>query len=229
VSISIVVADDQALVRAGITMLLRAEQDLEVAAEASDGQEAVDLARSHQVDLVLMDIRMPGMDGVTATRLLTAEAEDPDRLTRVLVLTTFDDDGALYGALRAGASGYLLKDAAPRDLITAVRRVSAGDAWIDPSVAGKVIAALAALPGPSPTSPDALSHLTAREREVLTLMAHGCSNTDIKNRLGLSEATVKTHVSRVLMKTGAHDRSQAVALAYQTGLVTPAPNRRRRS
>jgi DNA-binding NarL/FixJ family response regulator len=227
VSVSIVVADDQPLVRAGIAMLLRGEEDFEVVAEASDGQEAVDLARLHRPDLVLMDLRMPSMDGVSATRLLTAEGSHPDQLIKVLILTTFDDDEAVYGALRAGASGFLLKHAAPRDLITAVRKVAAGEAWIDPAVAGKVIAALAAQPGSADVSSELLERLTPREREILTLMAHGLSNAEIRDRLVLSEATVKTHVARVLMKTGARDRTQAVVLAYQTGLVTPGRYRRR--
>jgi DNA-binding NarL/FixJ family response regulator len=224
--VSIVVAEDQRLVRAGIVMLLGAEDDLEVVGEAADGREAVDLARSRDADLVLMDVRMPGMDGVAATRLLTADHADPDKVVRVLMLTTFDDDDAVYGALRAGASGFLLKHAAPQDLITAVRRVVAGEAWIDPAVAGKVIAALARQPGPGVASPELLARLTPREREVLALMANGLSNREITERLVLSEATVKTHVARVLMKTGSRDRAQAVVLAYQTGLVTPPSVRR---
>jgi DNA-binding NarL/FixJ family response regulator len=227
VSISIVVAEDEPLVRAGIVMLLRAEGDFEVVAEASDGGEAVDLAHSCSADLVIMDVRMPGIDGVTATHLLTAEAPDPDKLTKVLILTTFNDDDVVYGALRAGASGFLLKHAAPKDLITAVRKVATGEAWIDPAIAGKVISALAEVPRPGQGSPQVLERLTPREREVLALMAHGLSNGEIKGRLFLSEATVKTHVARVLMKTGSRDRAQAVVVAYQAGLVVPHPLRRR--
>jgi len=219
-TISIVVADDEPLVRAGIVMLLRAEPGLEVVGEASDGREAIQLAQSHRPDLVIMDVRMPGMDGVTATRRLTAESDDPDRLTKVLILTTFNEDEVVYGALRAGASGMLLKHAVPKELISAVHRVAAGDAWIDPSVAGRVIAALAATPQFRDSSPQLLSALTPREREVLVLMAHGLSNTEIKDRLVLSDATVKTHVARVLMKTGSRDRTQAVVLAYRSRLVT---------
>lgn len=220
-SIRIIVTDDQPLVRAGITMLLRAETDLEVLAEASDGREAVKLARSHHPDLVLMDARMPGMDGITATHHITTEHTDPDRLTKVLMLTTFNDDEVVYGALRAGASGFLLKHVAPKDLITAVRMVAAGDSWIDPAVAGKVISALTTMPTPDHSSSARLEQLTPREREVLTLMAKGLSIIEIKDRLVLSQATVKTHISRILIKTGSRDRTQAVVLAYQSGLVTP--------
>ena len=220
-SVRILVADDQCLVRAGITMLLRAEADFEVVAEASDGQEALDLALTYRPELVLMDARMPTMDGITATRLLTANSPDPDRLTKVLMLTTFNDDEVVYGALQAGASGFLLKHVAPKDLATAVRTVAGGEAWIDPAVAGRVIAALAALPAPGHGAPQLLERLTPREREVLALMAQGLSTTEIKDRLVLSEATVKTHIARILMKTGSRDRAQAVALAYQSGLVRP--------
>lgn len=220
-SVRLIVADDQPLVRAGITMLLRAEPDFEVIAEASDGQEAVELAQAHHPDLVLMDARMPNLDGITATRLITASNTDPDHLTKVLVLTTFNDDEVVYGALRAGASGFLLKHAAPKDLTTAVRTVAAGEAWIDPAVAGKVITALASLPAPGQGTSQQLERLTPREREVLALLAHGLSSTEIKDRLVLSEATVKTHIARILLKTGSRDRAQAVVLAYQSGLVTP--------
>ena len=225
-SVSIVVADDQPLVRAGITMLLGAEDDLEVVGEASDGREAVDLARSRKADVVIMDIRMPGMDGVSATRLITTDSTDRDKLSKVLILTTFDDDDALYGALRAGASGFLLKQAVPRELIDAVRKVAAGGAWLDPAVAGKVISALAQLPRPEGLPSRILENLTPREREVLALVAHGLTNAEIKDRLYLSEATVKTHIARILIKTGSRDRAQAVVLAYRTGLVEAPRNRR---
>lgn len=226
-SISVLIADDQPMIRAGIALLLGAEPDIDVVGEASDGAEAVALARSRRPDVVLMDIQMPGTDGVAATRALTADDEpgaDPDRLTKVLVLTTFDDDEAVYGALRSGASGFLLKHAAPGDLIVAVRRVASGEAWIDPAVARKVISALGD-PGPDLPQSDAIGRLTPREREVLVLMAHGLSNAEIRDRLVLSEATVKTHVARVVMKTGARDRTQAVVLAYQSGLVAPRDRR----
>jgi DNA-binding NarL/FixJ family response regulator len=223
VTITVVIADDQPLVRAGISMLLAAEPDIQVVGEASDGREAMTLARSRHPEVVVMDVRMPGMDGVAATRELTTDdcGSGSDQLTKVLVLTTFDDDESVYGALRAGASGFLLKHAAPTDLIAAVRKVAAGDAWIDPAVAGKVIAAVAALSDLGRGAPALVERLTPREREVLVLMAHGLSNADIRDRLGVSEATVKTHVARVVMKTGSRDRTQAVVLAYQSGLVIP--------
>lgn len=221
-TVSIVVADDQPLVRAGIAMLLRAEPDFEVVAEASDGREAVDVARSLSPDVVVMDVRMPVVDGVTATRLLAEDRNDSDHLTRVLILTTFDEDETLYGALVAGAHGFLLKHAAPSDLVAAIRRLSGGESWIDPAVAGKVIAGLRQVPRPGHNSPQLLERLTFREREVLVLMAHGLSNREITDRLVLSEATVKTHVARILMKTGSRDRTQAVVLAYQTGLALSA-------
>jgi DNA-binding NarL/FixJ family response regulator len=221
-TISVVVADDQPMVRAGLVMLLSAEQDIEVVGEAADGAVAVELARSVRPDIVIMDLRMAGMDGVTATRaLVDGEPEPNDHLTKVLVLTTFDDDELVYGALRAGASGYVLKHAAPQDLIVAIRRVASGDAWIDPAVAGQVIAALATSHTHQHGQPELLQRLTPREREVLVLMAHGLSNTEIRARLVLSEATVKTHVARIIMKTGSRDRTSAVVLAYQSGLVKP--------
>ncbi len=224
-SVRVLVADDQPLVRAGIAMLLRAEPDLNVVAEVGDGEQAVAQTRTHLPDVVLMDIRMPGTDGIEATRTLTADRADGDRLTRVLVLTTFAEDDAVLGALRAGASGFLLKHAAPKDLITAVRRVAAGEAWIDPAVAGQVIAMLGRLPEPGPAGAGPLDPLTPREREVLLLIAEGLSNNEIRQRLVLSEATVKTHVSRILMKTGSRDRAQAVAMAYRCGLAAAGPPR----
>jgi DNA-binding NarL/FixJ family response regulator len=222
-TIKVLVADDQALIRAGLAMLLNAQPDLEVVAEAADGAEAVRLAELHRVDVVLMDVRMPGTDGVAATRALCADrrSDDPAPGPKVLILTTFDDDDAVYGALSAGASGYLLKHAVPHDLLAAIRRVAAGDAWLDPAVAGSVIAALARGPRPGEPVPDILSRLTPREREVLVLIAEGLSNAEIADRLVVGEGTVKTHVSRVLMKTASRDRSQAVALAYRSGLVLP--------
>ena len=226
-TIRVIVVDDQELIRAGIVMLLAAQEDLEVVAEAADGDTAVRLAAQHHPDVVLMDIRMPRGDGIEATRRLTADqqGDSVDRPTRVLVLTTFADDEVLYGALRAGASGFLLKHAAPADLPSAIRKVAAGEAWIDSAVAGRVIAAVARLPD-SPDAGELEALLTPREREVLTMIAQGMSNAEITRRLVLSEATVKTHVARVIMKTGCRDRAQAVALAYQSGLVR-APERRR--
>ena len=221
--IRVIVVDDQELIRAGVVMLLAAEPDLEVVAEAADGDSAVTLAALHHPDVVLMDVRMTGTDGITATRRLTADqtGESVDRPTRVLVLTTFADDEVLYGALQAGASGFLLKHAAPADLVAAIRKVARGDAWIDPAVAGRVIAAVSQL-RTSAGANDLEALLTPRELEVLTMIAHGLSNREITERLVLSEATVKTHVARIIMKTGCRDRAQAVALAYQSGLVQPA-------
>jgi DNA-binding NarL/FixJ family response regulator len=219
--ISVLVADDEALIRAGIVMMLNVEPDLVVVAEAADGAEAVELARRHRPDVVLMDVRMPVLDGVEATRLLCAEGESPEAaaLVKVLVLTTFEDDAAVYGALVAGASGYLLKHAAPQDLVAAIRQVAAGNAWVDPAVAATVIRALAAVPRTGQSRSVLCDRLTAREREVLVLMAHGLSNTEIAERLVVGAGTVKTHISRVLMKTASRDRAQAIALAYQSGLV----------
>ncbi|WFG42131.1 response regulator [Pseudonocardia alni] len=221
-TVTVVVADDDPLVRTGVGMLLRSAPDLAVVGEAADGAAAVELVRRDRPDVVVMDLRMPGTDGTAATRAITADrADDPDLLTRVLVLTTFHDDDAVYGALRAGASGYLLKHAAPADLVPAVRRVAAGDAWLDPAVASRVIAALVATDPDRDDPPQLLARLTAREREVLTLMAHGRSNDEIAAGLVLSGATVRTHVNRILMKTGTGNRTNAVILAFRSGLVDP--------
>lgn len=205
-------------------MLLTTQPGMDVVGEAGDGHDAVVIASRLQPDVVLMDVRMPGLDGIEATRLLTAERLDSaDRLVKVIVLTTFSDDEVVYGALRAGASGFLLKHAAPQDLTAAVLAVARGDAWIDSAVASRVIAALASTrPG---TAHGVVGRLTPREREILVLMAEGRDNRDISSHLVLSEATVKTHVSRILMKTGSSGRTQAVVLAYQTGLVIPRPSR----
>ncbi|MGN2638570.1 response regulator [Nocardia takedensis] len=220
--ITVIVADDQPLVRAGIAMLLTAEADIDVVGEASDGREVIELVAVHRPDVVLMDIQMPGMDGIAATRELTADnSSGRDHLTKVLVLTTFSDDDAVYGALRGGASGFLLKHAAPGDLAVAVRRVAAGESWIDPAVAARVIAALANSGRTGSHASELIDRLTPREREVLVLMAHGLSNNEIRQQLVLSEATVRTHVARVVMKTGSRDRTQAVVLAYRSGLVAP--------
>ncbi|MET1005010.1 MAG: response regulator transcription factor [Propionibacteriaceae bacterium] len=221
-SISVLVADDEALIRAGIVMMLERHHDVTVVGEAANGAQAVELARALRPDVVLMDLRMPVMDGEAATRQLCAESSDTPQLplVKVLVLTTFEDDDAVYGALLAGASGYLLKHAAPQDLISAVRHVAAGEAWIDPSVAGRVIKALANLPRAGQSDSELCARLTPREQEVLVLMAHGLSNGEIGQRLVVGAGTVKTHISRILMKTASRDRSQAIALAYQSGLVS---------
>jgi DNA-binding NarL/FixJ family response regulator len=217
-----VLADDQPMVRQGIAMLLGAEPDIKVVGEAADGAEAIAMVERHRPDLVVMDVRMPGMDGIEATRRLIQERpDDPDQLTRVLVLTTFDEDAALYGTLRAGASGYMLKHAAPSELANAIRRVADGDAWIDPGVASKVLGTLREMASDNPEGRPRLDMLTPREIDVLRELADGATNSDLSKRMVLSEATVKTHISRMLMKTGCHDRAQLVALAYRSGLVSP--------
>ena len=220
--IDILIADDDVLVRGGIAMLLAGESDVRLVGQAGSGDEAVRLAYELRPTLVLMDLRMPGLDGVEATRRIVDEPTlTGDEVVRVLVLTTFSDDESLHSALRAGASGFLIKDAAPRFLVEAIRSVAAGASWLDAAVAGQVIRALAAAPHPSSPNVDegAVGRLTAREREVLQLMAAGRSNAEIRDLLVLSEATVRTHVSRILMKTGSRDRTQAVVLAYRSGLV----------
>ena len=212
-TIRVLVADDQSMVRAGFRMLLSREQDVDVVAEASNGLEAVDKAARFQPDVVLMDIRMPELDGLQATRqILTA---DPS--ARVLVLTTFDLDEYVYEALRAGASGFVLKDDPPEQLLGAIRTVAAGDALLSPSVTKQVIDQFSRLPRHEP--PEGLAELTEREREVLALIAEGRSNAEIGEALFISDTTVKTHVTHVLQKLGLRDRVQAVVLAYQSGLV----------
>ena len=217
--IRVLVADDQTLVRAGFRVLVESAPDLEVVGEAGDGAEAVELARQELPDVVLMDIRMPRMDGLEATRRIVAL--DRAEAVRVLVLTTFDLDEYVYQALRAGASGFLLKDTPPADLLAAIRVVAAGDALLAPGVTRRLIAEFARRPEPSAVAPAALAALTDREREVLALVARGLSNAEIAELLVVSGATAQTHVSRVLAKLGARDRAQLVMLAYETGLVTP--------
>ena len=217
--IKVLVADDQTLVRAGFRVLVESAPDLEVVGEAGDGAEAVELARQRLPDVVLMDIRMPRMDGLEATRRIVAL--DRAEAVRVLVLTTFDLDEYVYEALRAGASGFLLKDTPPADLLAAIRVVAAGDALLAPGVTRRLIAEFARRPEPTTVTPAALAGLTDREREVLALVARGLSNAEIAELLVVSGATAKTHVSRVLAKLGARDRAQLVMLAYETGLVTP--------
>ena len=221
--ISIVVADDQALVRAGFRAILESQTGIAVCGEAADGQEAIDLVHRLDPDVVLMDIQMPGVDGLEATRrLLTGSGGDRPA---VLMLTTFDLDAYVYDALRAGASGFLLKDTPPEDLVAAVRVVARGDALIAPGVTKRLIEQFARS-APAAT-PDALAELTPREAEVLTLVASGLSNSEIAEELVLSNATVKTHVKRILAKLCLRDRVQAVVLAYEVGLVYPgAPSAR---
>jgi DNA-binding NarL/FixJ family response regulator len=221
--IRVIVADDQPLVRSGLAMLLDAEADVEIVGEAADGSQAVDQARRLQPDLVIMDVRMPVMDGVQATRRITADAfaSDADQPVKVLILTTYHVDRTVHEALRAGASGFLLKDAAPADLIAATRAVAAGDAWLQPAVARDLLAEFAARPEQPSPAPEVMARLTPRETEVLVHIAHGLSNPEIARHLHVSEVTVKTHVGRIFMKLDLRDRVHAVITAYETGLVSP--------
>jgi DNA-binding NarL/FixJ family response regulator len=216
VTVRILVADDQELVRAGFTAVLGTQPDFEVVAEAATGREAVDLARTHRPDVVLMDVRMPDLDGIAATAEICRDARTR---SRVLILTTFDLDEYVLAALRAGASGFLLKDA-PRDaLYAAVRTVAAGDALLAPSVTRRLIERHLRLDQPSPELVAGLDRMTDRERQVLVLLARGLSNTEIATRLHLSEATVRTHIGHLFAKIGARDRPQAVVFAYESGIV----------
>jgi DNA-binding NarL/FixJ family response regulator len=216
----VLVADDQALVRAGFTVLIGSDPDLEVVGEAADGKEAVEIARREHPDVVLMDIRMPEMDGIEATRQITADPACEG--TRVLVLTTFDLDEYVFQALRAGASGFLLKDTAPEDLLNAIRVVDAGESLLSPRITSRLIAEFAGRPEPaSVVDAEALRLLTDREREVLAAVGRGLSNAEIGEALFVSAATAKTHVSRVMTKLNARDRAQLVVVAYESGLVTP--------
>ncbi|MFE3787899.1 response regulator [Streptomyces goshikiensis] len=216
-TVRILLADDQPLVRSGLRVLMADHPDLEVVGEAATGAEAVHLVREVNPDVVVMDIRMPGMDGIEATRLITA-----DRATaRVLILTTFDEDDHVYGALRAGASGFTVKDMALDDILAAVRVVAAGDALIAPGVTRRLIAEFAGRPEAVPERPRRpVEGITEREREVLTLVGRGRSNTEIAEDLFITVATAKSHVSRLLTKLGARDRVQLVITAYEAGLVT---------
>ena len=215
--ITVVIADDQALVRAGFRMILDAEPGVDVLAEAVNGVEAIEVVRRRRPDVVLMDIRMPEMDGLAATKAIVAAGD----ATRVIVLTTFDLDDYIYEALRVGASGFLLKDTPPELLVDAIRVVAAGEALLSPSVTSRVIAQFAGKPDTRPAPPAGYGDLTEREREVLELMARGMSNAEIAGHLVVSETTVKTHVARVLGKLHLRDRVQAVVLAYESGLVQP--------
>jgi DNA-binding NarL/FixJ family response regulator len=217
-TITVVLADDQALVRAGFRALLDAQRDIEVIAEASDGDEAVRLATDLRPDVVLMDIRMPGRDGLSATRQILAD----ERLeaTRIVILTTFGLDEYVFEAIRAGASGFLVKDTEPDELVQAIRVVAAGEALLSPSVTKQLILEFAAR-AKEPHAPETLAQLTDRERQVLSLVAEGLSNGEIARRLIMSPATAKTHVSRVMGKLRARDRAQLVVIAYESGLARP--------
>ncbi len=215
--ISVLVVDDQELVRAGFAVILEATDGITVAGEAADGASAVAQAAEHNPDVVLMDIRMPGMDGLEAARLITATVDPP----KIVMLTTFDLDDYVYEALRSGASGFLLKDSPRADLVAAIRAAAAGDALLAPSVTRRLIEAFARRPAEANPSPSRLAALTARERDVLLLLARGHSNAEIATALFVSEATIKTHVGNVLAKLGLRDRVQAVIVAYETGIVVP--------
>ena len=217
-SVRVLIVDDQALVRAGFKMILDAEPEIDVVGEAADGIEGLEAARSLRPDVVLMDIRMPELDGLEATRRLTSGGEGP----RVLILTTFDLDEYVYEALRAGASGFLLKDTPPEQLVSAIKVIAEGDALLSPSITKRVIGEFVRGAGPKPAAQfPRLAELTARELEVLKLIARGLSNAEIAKELYVSETTVKTHVARILMKLHLRDRVQAVVLAYEAGVVQP--------
>jgi DNA-binding NarL/FixJ family response regulator len=216
--IRVAVADDQALVRGGFSVLLRSADDIEVVGEAANGREAVDLVALEQPDVVLMDIRMPEMDGLEATRRIVERGAD----TRVLILTTFDLDEYVFGALRAGASGFLLKDTLPEDLLAAVRVVAEGEALLAPRITRRLIEQFVQEPSHEPVAPGpGMATLTDREREVLEAVARGLSNAEIGEQLFMSHATAKTHVSRLLSKLDARDRAQLVMLAYESGVIVP--------
>lgn len=216
--IRVLLADDEPLVRGGLAMLVDAEDDLLVVGEANDGIQAVAAVAGLSPDVIVMDVRMPRMDGVDATRQIVAG----NYAVAVLILTTFNDDTAVYQALRAGASGFILKNAAPGKLAEAIRVVAGGDAYLHPTVARRLIDDFASRPDPAQPTPEQMQLLTARELEVLALIAHGLTNSGIAEHLYVAEATVKTHLGRILMKLSLHDRAQAVTAAYKSGLVKPS-------
>jgi DNA-binding NarL/FixJ family response regulator len=215
----VVLADDQVMVRSGLRALLAAEDDLEVVAEAGDGREALAAVRAHQPDVVVMDIRMPVLDGLEATRAIAADPKLSG--VRVLVLTTYDEDALVFEAIRAGAAGFLLKDAEPTELLRGIRIAAAGDTLLAPQAARRLVAAFASTPAPKGPTARALELLTEREREVVALVGRGLSNDEIAERLVISPATSRTHVSRAMVKLAARDRSQLVVFAYESGLVRP--------
>ena len=217
-SISVAVVDDQALVRGGFAVMLSLQDDIEVVAEGGDGATAIEIARTHRPDVILMDIRMPGTDGIAATKAIVDSADWP---VKVLILTTFDPDEYVYMALRAGASGFVLKDISPEDLVAAVRTVADGGALLAPSVTRRLISRFATSPSLVPSVVARLDRLTSREREVLVAVAAGLSNIEIAEDLFVGAATVKSHVSSLLTKLGLNNRAQAVAFAYESGLIKP--------
>jgi DNA-binding NarL/FixJ family response regulator len=221
--IRLLIADDQALVRDGFGMILGAQEDMEVVGEAADGHEAVERTRALDPDVVLMDIRMPGLDGIEATRRLVGHG---GVRSRVLMLTTFDGDEYLYDAMKAGASGFLLKDVRREELVNAVRVVAAGEALLAPALTRRLIEDFMRRPPPGAEPTGAITELTDREREVLRLVARGLSNAEIAAELIVSDATVKTHVARILMKLGLRDRIQAAVMAYESGFVRPGEGER---
>ena len=225
-TIRVLLVDDQGMVRTGFRMILESDDEIEVVGEAANGAEAIAQSRRSRPDLVLMDVQMPGMDGIEATRHIVMDGDtSSERTPRVIILTTFEWDDYLFGSLRAGASGFLLKNAPPEDLIAAVKIVAAGDSLLAPSVTRRLIAEFARQPAPAAPAP-ALATLTERESEVLTLVARGLTNAEIASELFVGEATVKTHVSSMLSKLDLRDRVQAVVFAYESGLVHPGRWRR---
>ena len=221
-AIRVLIADDQALVRAGFAKILGSEPDIAVVGEAADGSEAVQRAAQLRPDIVLMDIRMPRLDGIAATKAIVADAPAGPR---VLMLTTYGVDGYVFEALRAGASGFMVKDAPPEELISAIRTVAGGEALLDPAVTRGVIDEFVRRSPPDGKAMGLIEELSERERDVLRLLTRGCSNSEIAKSLFLSEATVKTHVTHVLMKLGVRDRVQAVVFAYEAGIVQPGEKR----
>ena len=223
-TLSIAIADDQPLVRAGLRMIIEAAAEMQVVAEASDGREAIDAARRAHPDVMLMDVRMPVLDGIEATRQITSSS---NQHPRVVILTTFDLDEYVYGALQAGASGFLLKDVSPEQLIDGIRTVAGGESLLAPTVTTRLIQTVVKAKARAAVPP-AIDELTPRELEIFKLVAHGLSNAEIADRLVLSGATVKTHVTRVLTKLGLRDRVQAVVLAYETAIIEPGMHHQER-
>jgi len=221
----VVIADDQKLVRAGFSMILGAQPDIEVVGEADDGAEAIRVVRAARPDVVLMDVRMPELDGLAATRELLSKGPEGRHVPKILILTTFDVDDYVYEALAAGASGFLLKDTPPEELVEAVRAVAAGDSLLAPTVTTRLIEHFVSSRARREQPPDGMDELTPRELEVFRLIARGLSNAEIASELVLSDATVKTHVARILLKLGLRDRVQVVVAAYESGLVRPGAER----